>query len=265
MHRITLLRSNQFTTCAYRVMSNRIPSMKETLRRAHEAAERIEDQWFNAEDVYEGVRDVVGDPSIDDFQLPEAIERRSAETLKLEEEQREWMKEIKRVKESGLLFKQRIEQLEENIKSSQLSDNYPDDIAQEQLQKSTRVLESNPKVAVLLFRDEAYFQPTIQGMKQSGNELLSKLHYLFEEANQIRGSIQDASRDYQERLNNLIKLLKNDLIEMQDKLDSAETLQSTTNAELLKSKDKNSTLKHEAAVASREIDNYQAEIKHLKA
>ena len=69
-----------------------------------------------------------------------------------------------------------------------------------------------------------------------GNELLSKLHYLFEETNKIRGSIQDASREYQERLNDLIKLLKNDLIDVQATLDSAETLQLTTNAELLKGK-----------------------------
>ncbi|KAK0510515.1 hypothetical protein JMJ35_006947 [Cladonia borealis] len=246
-------------------MSNRIPSRKERLKRAHEAAERLQGQYFNAEDVYQDVRDVVGDPTIDDFQLPEAIERRSAETLKLEEEQREWQKEIRRVKESGLVFDQMIEQLEENMKSSQLSDDDPDEIAQKQLQTLKRVLESNPKVAMLLFKDETLFQSAYQGMKQSGKELFSKLHYLFEESNQIRGSIQDASRDYQERLNDLIKLLENDLMEMQDNLDSAEALQSTTNAELLNTKAEISELKNDAAAASREIDNYQAEIKHLKA
>ena len=114
-------------------MLNRILCRKDTLGRAHEAAEREKGQWLNAEDgyedVYEDVRDTVWDPNIDDIQLPEAIERRSAETLKLEEEQRERMKEIKRVQESNLLFEEHIEQLEENMKSSQLSDNDPDDIA----------------------------------------------------------------------------------------------------------------------------------------
>ena len=102
-------------------------------------------------------------------------------------------------------------------------------------------------------------------MKWSGKEVLTKSHYLFEEANQIKGSIQEASRIYQERLNDPIKLLKNNWIEMQDNLDSVETLQSTTHAELLKSKTENATLKNEAAVTSREIDNYQAKIMHLKA
>lgn len=41
-------------------MSNRIPSRKEILRRAHKFAERIKDQWFDAEDVYDDARDVMG-------------------------------------------------------------------------------------------------------------------------------------------------------------------------------------------------------------
>ena len=86
---------------------------------AHEAAERIKDQWFNAEDVYDDVRDVIGDPKIDDFQLPEAIERRLAETLKLEEEQRIWQNEIERLKESNMILEQQIEQLENDMQSSQ--------------------------------------------------------------------------------------------------------------------------------------------------
>ena len=54
-------------------MSGRITSRKESLRRVHELAERTKDQWAE-------------DPQIEDSEVPEAVERRSAETANLEEE-----------------------------------------------------------------------------------------------------------------------------------------------------------------------------------
>ena len=69
-------------------MSGRITSRKESLRRVHELAERTKDQWADANDVFDDVRDFVTaeDPQIGDLELPEAVERRSAETANLEEE-----------------------------------------------------------------------------------------------------------------------------------------------------------------------------------
>ena len=75
---------------------------------------------------------------IDDFRLPEVIERRSAETLKSEEEQRVCQEEIKRLKETHMILEQHIEQLENDLQSSQLSDSDSDDITQDHLQKLTR-------------------------------------------------------------------------------------------------------------------------------
>ena len=70
-------------------MSGRIPSRKVRLSRAHESSERTKDQWANAEDVYDDLRDVISmeDPQMEDFRLPEAIERLSAETVELEEQE----------------------------------------------------------------------------------------------------------------------------------------------------------------------------------
>lgn len=267
-------------------MSNRIPSRRERLRRAHESAGRIKDQWFNAEDVYDDVRDVIGDPTVSDFELPEAIERQSAETSKLEEEQRQWQREMKRLKETNMLIEQQMQSLEHDMQSSQLSDNQLDDITEEHLQKLMHLLEGHPNLAVLLFKDESHFQPAIQSIKNSGNQLLSKLHHLDEELGQIRLEIRETSKDYHDRLNDLVEPLKIELDQARDNLESVQTIQSSTNAELAKlkeelqevteryqasqdeiveSKAEISDLKKEAIAASRQNDNYQTEIEKLKS
>ena len=64
----------------------------------------MKNQWQNTQDVYDDVRDVISDPQVEDFQLPEAIERRSAEAIILEEEAREWQKQIKRLKQNNMLL-----------------------------------------------------------------------------------------------------------------------------------------------------------------
>ena len=187
----------------------------------------MKNQWQNTQDVYDDVRDVISDPQVEDFQLPEAIERRSAEAISLEEEAREWQKEIKRLKQNNMLLEWYMEKLGDDIQSSQLTDNEPDDITQDRLQRLTRPIEGYPKLAALLFQDEAIFKPAIDNMKRSGSQLLSKLHNFHKEA--IR---QEASKSYHDRLDDLVKPLRDELAEMQDQLESAQTVQSTTNTEL---------------------------------
>ncbi len=273
-------------------MSNQIPSREERLRRAHESAERIKNQWDIANDVYDDVRDVISteNPQMEDFELPEAIERRSAETINLEEEAKAWQQEIKHLKERNMRYEQELEKLGDDIRSSQMTDDEPDDITQQRLRHLTRLIEGYPKLATLLFQDEAHFQPAIQNMKRSGNQLLSKLHNLHGEVNEIRVDIRDALKDYTGRLNNLVKPLQKELAETQDQLESAQTLQTTTDAELTKvkeelqevmeqhqtlekslqdeidkSKAEISDLKKEAVMASRQNASYQAEIVKLKS
>ena len=50
-----------------------------------EAWTRIKDQWANANDVYDDVHELITaeDPQIGYLELPEAVERRSAETISL--------------------------------------------------------------------------------------------------------------------------------------------------------------------------------------
>ena len=80
-----------------------------------------------------------------------------------------------------------MEKLGDDIQSSQLTDNEPDDITQDRLQRLTRLIEGYPELAALLFQDEAIFKPAIDDMKRSGNQLLSKLHNFHKEAHQTGG------------------------------------------------------------------------------
>ena len=96
-------------------------------------------------------------------------------------------------------YGEETERLGEEMQSSQLTDEEPDDITQDRLQQLRRLIEDYPKLAALLFEDQANFQPTIQSMKDSGNQLLYKLHNLDEEVAQIRMGIQDAILHYDGR------------------------------------------------------------------
>ena len=168
-------------------MSGQTPSREERLRRAHESAERMKNQWQNTQDVYDDVRDVISDPQMEDFQLPEAIERRSAEAISLEEEAKERQKERKRLEQNNMLLEQRVGKLGGDMQSSQLTGNGPGDITQGRLRRLRRLIEGYPKLAALLFQDEAIFKPAIDNMKRSGNQLLSKLHNFHKAAHQTGG------------------------------------------------------------------------------
>ena len=101
-------------------MSGRTPSRGERPRLAHESAERIKDQSATAKDVFDDIRDLVTaeDSQIGDLELPEAVERRSAETISLEEEARAWQKEIKRLKEQNIRYEQEIERPKKEMQLS---------------------------------------------------------------------------------------------------------------------------------------------------
>ena len=242
-----------------------------------------------ANDVYDDVRDVIAqeDPHMEDFIWAEAIERRSAETVNLEEQAKAWDKEVKRFKEINMRYDQEIERFGDEIQSSLITDDEPDNITHHRLK---RLVEGYPKLATLLFQDDANVQPAIQNIKQSGNELVSKLRNLQEEVQQIWVDFKDARKDYHGRLDDIIKPLQKELAETQDQLDSAQTLQSTTDAELTKVNEKLqevteqyqtsektlqdeieeckaeiSQLKREAVTASRQNLSYQAEIDKCKA
>ena len=80
----------------------------------------------------------------------------------------------------------------------------------DRLQQLKRLIEHHPKLPALLFEDKAIFQPAIQSMKASGNQLLCKLLNLHEEVNQMSTDIHDASVDYHARLDNVVKLLQDE-------------------------------------------------------
>ena len=148
-------------------MSGRIPSRAERLRPAEEAAERIKDQWANANDVFDDVRNLIHseDPTIGDNELPEAVERRSAETLRLEEEKRGWQKEIKLLKEQSMRYEQEILRMEKEVQLFQLLNEEPEEIMLQRLKQLKRLIEDHPKLPALLFEDKAIFQPAIHSMR----------------------------------------------------------------------------------------------------
>ena len=75
------------------------------------------------------------------------------------------------------------------------------------------LLERYPKLAALLFKDETHFKPAIQSMQCSGNQLLSKVHYLYKQFDKIRVDIRETSQEYRDTLNDVSEPLKNELAE----------------------------------------------------
>ena len=167
-------------------MSNRTPTRKERLRRAYESAERTKNQWDNANNVYKDVRDVItreDHKMDDDFIWPEAIERWSAETINLEEEAKAWEKEVKRLKEINMRYDQEIERLEDEIQSSQLTDDEPDNITQHRKlhipessttteQRSPRSIRTTKEIAYLKrLLSEIFFLPRLKRMYNCGETI----------------------------------------------------------------------------------------------
>ena len=261
-----MLEINLLPTLPYHNMSGQVPSREERLRLAHESAERIKDQCANANDVYDGVRDLttVEDPQIRDLDLPEAVEGRSAEMISLEEEARAWQKEIKQLKEQNVRYEQEIERIGKEMQSSQLSDEEPEEIILDRLQQLKRLIENHPKLAALLFEDKAIFEPAIQSMKTSGNQLLSKLHSVHEEVKQLSTDIRDARLDYHARLDGVVKPLQEEVVKTRKELESAEVLQSTTNTELENIKEalSKSTEQHQALANT--LRDKSSELKNTK-
>ena len=169
-------------------MSNRIPTRKERLRRAYELAERTKNKWDNANDVHKDVRDIITreDPKMDDdFIWPEAIERRSAETVNLgEEEAKAWKKELKRLKEINMRYDQEIERLRDEIQSSPLTDDEPDTMTQHRKlhipessttpeQRSPRSIRTTREIAYLKrLLSKNFFLPRLKRMYNCGEAML---------------------------------------------------------------------------------------------
>ena len=90
--------------------TGKIPSRKARLRQADEDSEKLKDQFGKADDICDDVREVVDteDPPIKDCQLPEAIERMSAETIEFKEQRKAFSADLETLNEEGIELEEEV-------------------------------------------------------------------------------------------------------------------------------------------------------------
>ena len=251
-------------------MSGKIPSRRERLRRAGEASEKLKDQFGNADDIYEDVREVVDteDPSIKDRQLPEAIANMSAETIEFEEQQKAFSVELETLNEEGMELEEERDLLAMELQSSQLTNEEPEQFTRDRLAWIKRLFEADSKLAALVFEDQPLFQESIRDIRAQGNQLLAKMHYILEDVHSVKESIQSAKEEYDERLTDLVEPLQQDLHHTKQQLADSKALASSTDEELAKVKEELRNVKQEHQTSElalqKEIEKHKAGIERLQ-
>ena len=115
------------------------------------------------------------------YQLPEAIERLSAETIRLEEESRAWQDEVKHFQEITMRCELETEALRDEMQTSQLTDEEPDNGTQNRLAQLMHFFDCHPKFGVLVFQDDTHFHTAVHSVRRSGSQIQSKLHIRLKE------------------------------------------------------------------------------------
>ena len=251
-------------------MSGKIPSRRERLRRAEELSEKLKDQYGRVEEIFNDIRDVVdiADPSIIDYQLPEAIVRLSAEAVEFREQWKAFTVEVESLKEELLELETQRQVLTKELHDTQITNEEPEQLTKDRLAAIKSLFEADSKLAALVFEDEPLFQDTIRDIKDRGDQIKNKMLHLLEDVQSVNESLLSAKQDYEEQLTNLVEPLRQELHDTQQQLEDSKALGLSTDEELAQVKDDLRNEKQERQTSEMtlrsEIDKHKAEIKQLQ-
>ena len=251
-------------------MSGRIPSRKESRRRADEDSEKLKDQYDKASDIYDDVREVVDteDPSIKDYQLPEAIERMSAETIEIAEQRKAFSAEVEAFNEEGIALALETDIITMELQSTQLLNEEPEQSTKDQLALIKGFFEADSKLAALVFEDKPLFEDAIRDIRARGNQLLNKIHYVLGDVHSVKESLQSAKEDYEKRLSNLVEPLHQELWDKKQQLEDSKALGLSTDVELAQVREELSNVNQEHQTLEmawqNETEKQKAEIEQLR-
>ena len=146
---------------------NLLPSRETSLRRADENSERLKAQFGNADDIYDDMREVVDtdDPSINDYQLPQAIEKMSAETMEFDEQRKALLADLETLNEEGIELEVEMHLITMELQSTQLTNEEPEQFTKDRLTLIKSLFEADTKLAALVFEDQPLFQDAIRDVK----------------------------------------------------------------------------------------------------
>ena len=248
----------------------RIPSRQESLRRAEEHSEELKDQMSDANVIYKDARDLQDavDPSIEDFQLPDAIDRMATETIELREQRKAFKADLEVFTEEAKELEEESHLLEMELQSTQITNEEPEEFTKERLAVIKRLFDADSRLTALVFQDRSLFDDAIQDIKAQGNQYVNKLHYLMEEVQSLKGDIQSANEDYNGRLGTVVQPLRQELDDAKQQLEASKALQSSTDEELANVKDQLDTVTQARQTSEialqNEIETHKTEITRLQ-
>ena len=220
--------------------------------------------------IYKDARDLQDavDPSIEDYQLPDAIDRMATETIELREQRKAFKADLEVFTEEAKELEEESHLLEMELQSTQITNEEPEEFTKERLAVIKRLFEADSRLTALVFQDRSLFDDAIRDIRAHGNQYVTKLHYLMEEVQSLKGDIQSANEDYDGRLGTVVQPLRQELDDAKQQLEASKALQSLTDEELANVKEQLSTVTQARQTSEialqNEIETHKTEITRLQ-
>ena len=251
-------------------MTGRIPSRPDRLRRAEDDSEKLEDQFEEHSKIHDDLRAVINteDPSIEDYQLPEAVERMSVETIEIAEQRKRFLAEVEAFDEQSERVETETESITTDLQEHQLTNEELEQARKDQLDFIKGLFEIDSKLAVLVFEDKGLFEDAIRNIRAHGNQFQTKLHNVLDDVYSLTESLRSAKEEYDERLRKLVEPLRQELHDTKQQLEISKALGVSTDEQLAQVKEDLSNEQQERQTSEtalhNEIDEHKDEIKRLR-
>ena len=251
-------------------MTGRIPSRPERLRRAQDDSKQLEDQFEEHSKIHDELRQVIDteDPSIEDYQLPEAVERMSAETIEIAEQRKRFAAEVEAFDEQSKRVEAETESITADLQEHQLTNEELEQARRDQLDFIKSLFGIDSKLAVLVFEDKGLFEDAIRNMRAHGNQFQTKLNHVLDDVYSLTESLRSAKEEYDERVRKLVEPLRQELHDTKEQLEISKALEVSTDEQLAQVEEDLSNERQERQTSEmalrNEVDEHKDGINRLR-
>ena len=251
-------------------MAGRIPSRADRLQRAQDDSAKLRDRFGEHSKISDELRQVIDteDPSIEDYQLPEAVERMSVETIELAEQRKRFAAEVKAFDEQSRIVESETESIRADLHEHQLTSEELEQARKDQLDFIKGLFEIDSKLAALVFEDKGLFEHAIKNLRDHATQYQTKLNKVLDEIHSLTESLRSAQEEYDERVGKLVDPLRQELRDTKEQLEISKALEVSTDEQLAQVEEALSNEQQERKTSEtalhNEIDEHKDEIERLR-
>ena len=251
-------------------MTGRIPSRADCLKRAQDDSAQLKDQFEEHSKISDELRQVIDteDPSIEDYQLPEAVERMSVETIEIAEQRKRFAAEVEAFDEQSKIVETETESIRADLQDHQLTNEELEQARKDQLDFIKSLFEIDSKLAVLVFEDKGLFEHAIRNLRDHATQYQTKLNKVLDEVYSLTESLRSAKEEYDERVRKLVEPLRQELHDTKEQLEISKALEVSMDEQLAQVEEALSNEQQERQTSEtalhNEIDEHKDAIKRLR-